>query len=349
MSSRETIDRAMREIDPPQLTLDRFHRRLERKRRVQQGATVVFALALFGIVAFFAGHAVFLDRNTPADQGPSPSAVPALHGAGDIAIPTGELIDPTSGRSTGSLPFPAVTDMSWSPDGASLAYAAPDGVFVLDTASGSTRRILPCGSDRHACTVAWSPGGGAIAVAHDEVLVLVDANGGEATGVRTFARGELVRDPSWSPDGDRLAFTLSGGPDSTRDLYVVNRDGSDMTGIVKGSPNAIGVWAPSWSPDGSRIAYIDSGEWGKGWKLNVTIVDPDGTNRTVLMDAGWCYCLGFVPGLDWSPDGTRLALVVPPLGDELGKRGGLYVVNADGTDLKLVAGGVSGQPAWRPA
>jgi Tol biopolymer transport system component len=66
------------------------------------------------------------------------------------------------------------------------------------------------------------------------------------------------------------------------------------------------------------------------------------------MGAGRCFCLGFSPGLDWSPDGTRLALVIP-LGDNLGQPGGLYTVDADGAGLTLLERHVGGAPAWRPA
>jgi Tol biopolymer transport system component len=351
MASPDTIDRAMRRVEPPELTLDGFHRRRKRKLRIRRAATAVFALALFAIVVVLLGtRAVLLDRRAPAAT-PSVTPPARLHQPGDIALSNGELIDPTTGRSTGSLPIPEATDMSWSPDGSSLVYAAPDGVFVLVVDTHDTRQLVPCSSDLHACTVAWSPTGDEIAVAHDEVLEVVSVDGGRETPVRSFP-GDLVRDPSWSPDGEQLAFTVIGP--SGRALYTVARDGSDLTRIVQGASDTIGPWAPSWSPDGSRIAYIDSNAWHgvRGWKLNVTVVDPDGTNPTVLMGAGVCGCIHFSPGLDWSPDGTRLALVL--LGDNQGQPGGLYTVDADGAGLTLLERPprpqhVGGSPAWRPA
>jgi dipeptidyl aminopeptidase/acylaminoacyl peptidase len=355
MSRRQTIDRAMRAVDPPTFTVERFHSRRERKRRNQRASTAVFALVLFGVVVLLVGRSMLLHRNEPVSRTPSPSAVATLRAPGDIAVSTGALIDPADGRETGALAIPAVTDMSWSPDGESIAYAAADGVVVLDTRSGDARQIFPCGIDRHACTVAWSPDGRSIAVARDEVLSLVRVADGETAPVRAFAPNEVVRDPSWSPDGARIAFTVQGpGPSASRDLYTVKPDGSSLTKIVEGTPDAIGVWAPSWSPDGLRIAYIDSDTWGgvpgRGWKLNVTMVDPDGAHPTVLMDAGRCYCLGLIPGLAWAPDGTQLALVIPPPGKDFGdKHSNLYVVNADGTDLHVVAERAVAPLAWRPA
>jgi len=74
-------------------------------------------------------------------------------------------------------------------------------------------------------------------------------------------------------------------------------------------------------------------------------VDADGSNSTELVEAGTCYCLGFTPGLTWSPDGASMALVIVGPGEGAY---GLYVMNADGTGLRFVAEGANGSPAWRP-
>jgi WD40 repeat protein len=353
-SVSELLERESTTVDLEPGDFERLVRRRDRKRRNQRIGVGVLAIIL-ALVSFVALTRAFSTGERPADE-PTPPA--HLHHPSGIALSSGELIDPTTGRSIGSLSIPDATDMSWSPDGSSLVYAAPGGVFMLVVDTNDTRQLVRCGSDQHACTVAWSPTRDEIAVAHDEVLEIVSVDGGREMPVRSFPRSDVIRDPSWSPDGEQLAFTvirLSGTP---RALYTVARDGSDLTRIVEGTPEAIGPWAPSWSPDGSRIAYIDSNAWGKGhraWKLNVTVVDPDGTNPTVLTGAGACDCIGFVPGLDWSPDGTRLALVIPThLGDIRGPIG-LYTVEADGAGLTLLesdrprARNVNWSPAWRPA
>ena len=49
-------------------------------------------------------------------------------------------------------------------------------------------------------------------------------------------------------------------------------------------------------------------------------------------------CPGYPQGLAWSPDQSQLAVVVD---------NDLYVVNADGTDLRLmVENNVGGSPVW---
>jgi Tol biopolymer transport system component len=349
-SVSELLERESTTVDLEPGDFERLVRRRDRKRRNQRIGAAALAIVLV-LVSFLALTRAFSTGERPADE-PTPP-VP-----GGIALLNGELIDPTTGRSIGSLPIPEATDMSWSPDGSSLVYAAPGGVFVLVVDTNDTRQLVPCGSRQHACTVAWSPTGDEIAVAHDEVLEVVSVDGGRDSPVTSFPQGDLVRDPSWSPNGERLAFTVIGPSRTQRALYTVARDGSDLTRIVEGIRSAIGPSAPSWSPDGSRIAYIDSTAWGgfkgphRGWELNVMVVDPDGTNRAVLTPAGRCFCLGWVPGLDWSPDGTQLALAIPSLvgGGNLGLPHGLYTVDADGTGLTLLERyDPDGSPAWRPA
>ncbi len=115
--------------------------------------------------------------------------------------------------------------------------------------------------------------------------------------------------------------------------------------------------------DGRRTAPISVSssrlpvEGSDGLKLQIVSVDPDGSNRHVIADAGDCYCLGWwPPGFTWSPDGTQIAYVT--LGYAPDGRihdnnrpldPGLYVANVDGTSRRLVYGDtILGSPAWQP-
>jgi Tol biopolymer transport system component len=188
-----------------------------------------------------------------------------------------------------------------------------------------------------------------MAVAHDGMLELIDPEGANRA---TLVELPGIDHPTWSPDGERIAFQVVS---DERSLYVIDRDGSNLTDLLGPAPDdSIGFFDPAWSPDGSRIAYIASTQRNPvhGLRLRVEVVDADGSNPTELVEAGTCGCIGFTPGLTWSPDGTSLALITGSL-DELSgspKAYGLYVMNADGTGLRLVAGsGANGSPAWRPA
>ena len=70
----------------------------------------------------------------------------------------------------------------------------------------------------------------------------------------------------------------------------------------------------------------------------------DGSGPHEIVEAGACACLGFMPGLTWSPDGTSLAAVIPSGND---RPWGLYIVNADGTEKRPVAD-AWGPVAWQP-
>jgi TolB protein len=56
--------------------------------------------------------------------------------------------------------------------------------------------------------------------------------------------------PRWSPDGTRIAFSSTN--DGNEEIYVMNRDGSNMRRLTN-HPSSDG--APTWSPNGTQIAF----------------------------------------------------------------------------------------------
>ena len=59
-----------------------------------------------------------------------------------------------------------------------------------------------------------------------------------------------VQTPVWSPDGRRIAYLSR--RDGTKEIYVVNADGSGQRRLT---PRDVLASTPVWSPDGRRIAF----------------------------------------------------------------------------------------------
>lgn len=351
---KELLDREAHRIGADPAALDAIYRLRDVRRRQRQITTAVVAIGLsLAVMLFFIGS-VGRHRAVPADQS-------TLRHSGAIAVraTTGDRrgaiveVDPVTGAET-ELPVPLSahdlvwpgkhpSDLSWSPDGSELAYSFGPNVWVLHVATGESREIFTDCGPWSLCELAWAPDGTTIAVAHQGVLETIAPDGTHGTTLSLDVDAAL---PTWSPDATRLAFTS--GNEVVTSLYIVRRDGSDLTMIQQeNSPSPFGIWMPTWSPDGTRIAYLSSDDSsGNPAPVFVRVIHSDGSDARTILQAGRCLCLGFTPGISWSPDGTQIAAVVPKPSSHT--EFGLYVMNADGSGLRLVREGAWGRPAWQP-
>jgi Tol biopolymer transport system component len=120
-------------------------------------------------------------------------------------------------------------------------------------------------------------------------------------------------------------------------------DGTFVVSSVDGSTQAHfpvpSCYSPSWSPDGERLAcFYTEPHW-------IKVMNADGSDlRRITPDC--CY----LPS--WSPDGSRLAFVSFGrfTSDGVVGRSGVFVMNADGTAKRRVAGPSydEGPPQWSP-
>jgi Tol biopolymer transport system component len=241
-----------------------------------------------------------------------------------------------------------LTSVAWSPTGRRLAFTIDAlgagtyiGVHILDVTTGtdhriSGRRVLGC---RFPTDVVWAPDGVRLAYScGGHGISVIDADGSHRTVVPTGPENAV--EPTWSPDGRRIAYAtarvLPGDNGNVlSSVYAVDLDGSHRRLIARHAT------APAWSHDGMRIAY-----WAMGACEGIKLATPRGADVTPGYKAAACKAIG-KPGMPaWSPDGTRLAVGAD--------RGGLYVMNADGSRLRLVmqpnGRGVLGygRPDWGP-
>ncbi len=99
--------------------------------------------------------------------------------------------------------------------------------------------------------------------------------------------------------------------------------------------------SPAWSPDGRRIAFVSA----RTGNRDVFIMDADGSNLFNLTAGLTGGADDFQPA--WSPDGAVIAFV----SEAGGAAPDIYVVNADGADLRRLTSppAADDSPAWSPA
>ncbi len=231
--------------------------------------------------------------------------------------------------------------ISWSPDGTQIALSGEGSVYVVNVDTGNLQR-LPDTPALGAEAPMWSPDGSWIAFvrAPDHRDVPADQAGmyvmrPDGSDLTMLAHVPGARDPAWSPDGTRIVFSGREG------VYVVGVDGSNLQHLVEQ-----GVAAATWSPDGTRIVYSLSPRTQGGYLAEVWAVETDGGERSLLYRSDCCASDAVVPV--WSPDGHHIVFNVA-IDRSLITSLAAFIMDADGTNLRrVVAGSVSGTPAWQP-
>jgi hypothetical protein len=124
---------------------------------------------------------------------------------------------------------------------------------------------------------------------------------------------------AWSPAADQLAFAT--GRPGLAELVLFDPATGERTSLT----SVEGISALAWSTDGTAIAIASPSS-------GVSIIDLATGRSTSIARIGTI-------GVSWSPDGTRLVLE---------SHGGIFVVNADGTDRRVLVDHGGRGPAWSP-
>jgi TolB protein len=122
----------------------------------------------------------------------------------------------------------------------------------------------------------------------------------------------------------KIAFVSSRG--NNDEIDTMDADGSGLKQLTSGP----GDFDPDWSPDGTQIVFVR--------RAAIFVMEADGSNQRQLTQSA----IGRYP--TWSPDGTKIAFSNGCLGCASSV---VYVVNADGTDQRIISRG-GAEPAWSP-
>jgi WD40 repeat protein len=150
----------------------------------------------------------------------------------------------------------AQNHLSWSPDGAQIAYASTGNIYVMSADGIDQRQLTDAPGGLGDYYPAWSPDGATIAYwegsptgedggPSDSEIYTIPASGGGATRLTNNVVSNI--EPAWSPDGTQIAYWDGGA------LLIMQADGSNKHSVYG---HEGGAWAPSWSPDGRSIAFI---------------------------------------------------------------------------------------------
>jgi dipeptidyl aminopeptidase/acylaminoacyl peptidase len=262
-----------------------------------------------------------------------------------------------------------------SPDGSRIAFVvtAVDresneyrGAIWVAPLDGSAKPRQFTSGERRDSTPRWSPDGNWLAFASNRGedktpmnLYVIPAEGGESR--KLTDQKESVEEIAWAPDSKRVAFvarvrdeayaeeddkkraprrftrvfhkldSVGFTGDRRKHLFVVELDGGDPRQLTSGDFEHAGA---TWSPDGKRI--VIDGLRDERWDVELV-------NRLYSVDVAGSSEPKALTGDDgsygdpsFSPDGSRIAYRWTPEDGTYPHHSQLGVMNADGSDPKLL-------------
>ena len=177
---------------------------------------------------------------------------------------------------------------AWSPDGKSIAY-----LTIPDTWGENQVNVIDA-NGKHMRTVSMPD------------FPLVSAPSVDWPDLQVIYY-PLYGPPHWSPDGQWIASTVWVTADKSY-LALLSPDGGPARYL---HANNIDRWLISWSPDSRSLATFSEGSDGLWvWKIDQPEIAGENPRR-IAEDTLWDIGLG----LAWSPDSSKIAVIVGVLKD----------------------------------
>ena len=160
--------------------------------------------------------------------------------------------------------------------------------------------------------------------------------------------------PTYSPDGEMIATSGYHNQLKSWNIYVLNKDGSDVRQLTKDQGSA---FAPQWSPDGQHILFYS--DRNASFELYEMTIDGKrirpvfnqaqlksaGFRKTVLVnpwDNNWGATEQYRAA--YSPDGQWIVF-----SRDIDNDRELFISRRDGSNIIRITNraGLDGQPSWR--
>ena len=163
----------------------------------------------------------------------------------------------------------AAWSSDWSRSGQELAVMEPDGIAVVNVASGETKGISPFhGQPR--TPFDWSPDDSSFVLVTGDGVVTVSVVDGSARTLAKATPGNescsgSVHSPRWSPDSRWIAYEEIRCVQEERSflrssINILNADGvsySEIDNTVWGHSDDFGPHSFVWSPNSRYLTFID--------------------------------------------------------------------------------------------